>query len=122
MDNGEVLESLPHACQGIPWEDTSHKCVGMNYVDDVLLCNNLTTSSKRYHQLIGALIRLVNLITQLDVHGIALKASKSDLCVAQLKFLGFEVSALGLQASSEKLSRIRDMLPPDSPAEIRTLT
>ena len=61
------------------------------------------------------------ILAELQKHGLVVKESKCHFGLAEVKLLGYVVSAEGLKADPDKVAAIRDMAPPTNKKEVRRL-
>ena len=119
--DGQIPDTLPDRCEGVPMLSTGHRCLGSAYVDDILQGFTSSGVGSQYRRTTEGLQCITKLLEALDRHGIRLKAQKTSIMVRSLKFLGWDLSSVGLRPNDKRCQGIDAMTDPKSPTEIKSV-
>ena len=119
--DGQIPDTLPDPCEGVPMLSTKHRCLGSAYVDDILQGFTSSGIGSQYRRMMEGLQCISKLLEALDRHGIRLKAQKTSIMARSLKFLGWDLSSVGLRPNDKRCQGIDAMTDPRSPTEIKSV-
>lgn len=81
------------------------------YLDDIIIWSNTLADHVK---------NLITILTALQDHRLYCSPKKSDLFLTELDFLGHHISTRGLQASDDKIAKIRDWPTPACAGDVRS--
>ena len=108
-----------HECDGIPTEDTRHRCKAMSYVDDVIIAGKDNSTGTEQENAVTFSRCNARVLEQLGAHGAMLKAQKTTFDTKRLEFLGWEIGPEGLQPNTKKINAFTRMCRPRNKDELQ---
>ena len=106
-------------CDGIPLDDTRHRCKAVSYVDDVIIAGKDNRTGSLQQNAITFSRCNEHVLRQLGAHGAMLKAQKTTFDTRRLEFLGWEIGPEGLQPSTKKINAFTKMCRPRNKDELQ---